>query len=61
MALSKETLEFCDWLIDGVSVSANHPNFEDEAKRVGTAKREITEALVAAGGTPIGVQRLASE
>jgi hypothetical protein len=55
--ISRATLEFCDWLIDQVTLSAQHPDFDQEARRIATAKREIAEALAAAGGMPIGEQR----
>jgi hypothetical protein len=55
--LSKMTLELCDWLIDNITLSAQAPDFEAEAKRIATAKREVAAALTAAGGVPIAVQR----
>jgi hypothetical protein len=58
--LSQATLEFCDFLIDGVTLSTQAPDFEDQAKRIGTAKREVSYALIEAGGTPLSVQRTAS-
>ena len=58
--LSRATLEFCDWLIDGVTLSAQHQDFEAEAKRIATAKREVAAALTAAGGTTISAQRVAT-
>jgi hypothetical protein len=51
--LSRPTLELCDWLIDGITLAANHPDFEEQARRIATAKKEISAALTAAGGTPI--------
>lgn len=56
-ALSKETLEFCDWLIDGVTLAANHPDLAKEAIKIDKAKKEIAAALVKAGGTPLSAQR----
>jgi hypothetical protein len=55
--LSKETLELCDWLVDGVTVAANHPDFDGQCRIVGTAKREVAEALRAAGGRTMGDKR----
>lgn len=55
--LSQETLELCDWLIDGITLAANHPDFEDQARKIATAKKEIAAALAAAGGTPLADQR----
>jgi hypothetical protein len=55
--LSKATLEFCDWLIDTVTLSTQAPDFEAQAKRIVTAQREVTAALIAAGGVPIATQR----
>ena len=56
-SLSKETLEFCDWLIDGVTLAANHPDLAKEAIKIDKAKKEIAAALVKAGGTPLSAQR----
>jgi DNA-binding ferritin-like protein len=61
MSLSKETLQLCDWLIDGVTLAANHPDFENQARIIATAKREVQEAFVEAGGTPIAVLRAQEE
>lgn len=55
--LSKETLEFCDWLIDGVTLAANHPDLAKEAARIERAKKEISAELVRFGGVPLSVQR----
>ena len=55
--LSKSTLELCDWLIDNISLSAQAPDFEVQAKRITTAKREVSAAFIAAGGIPVAVQR----
>lgn len=55
--LSRATLEFCDWLIDGVTIAANHPDFDREAARISRAKREVANALTVAGGSPIAEQR----
>ena len=55
--LSKATLEFVDWLIDGVTLSTQAPNFEAEAKKIATAKREVGAALTAAGGKSLAQQR----
>ena len=55
--LSKASLELCDWLIDNITLSAQAPDFEGEAKKISTAKREVTAALTIAGGVPIAVQR----
>jgi hypothetical protein len=55
--LSRQTLELCDWLIDTITLSAQAPDFEAQAKKIAAAKREVTVALVAAGGVPISVQR----
>jgi hypothetical protein len=57
MELSKETLEVCDFLIDGVTIALNHPEFTDQAARWGKAKDEVTAALVEAGGVPLKDQR----
>ena len=57
MEISKETLEFCDWLIDGVTLAANHPHLASEAQKIETAKKEIGAALSEAGGVPLGVHR----
>jgi len=57
MELSKETLEFVDGLIDGVTLSTQHPDFDGMAKTIGTAKREVASALIKAGGVPLGAQR----
>jgi hypothetical protein len=59
--LSRATLEFCDWLIDGVTIAANHPDFDREAARISKAKREVAKALVAAGGSPLAEQRKAEQ
>jgi hypothetical protein len=50
MPLSRETLEFCQWLINQVTVAASIDDFEEQAARVARAKREIAGAL--AGNTP---------
>jgi hypothetical protein len=55
--LSKETLEFCDSLIDGVTLSTQHPDFEGMARTIAKAKREVAGALKAAGGVPLADQR----
>ena len=55
--LSQTTLELCDTLIDGVTISSQHPELERVAKEVALARREITAALVEAGGTPVAQQR----
>jgi hypothetical protein len=55
--LSRETLELFEWLLDGVTLAANHPDFEGQAARISAAKREMDAALTAAGGTPLSVQR----
>jgi hypothetical protein len=57
LEISKETLEFCDQLIDGVTLAANHPEFDALATRIGNAKREIAMALIESGGIPLGAQR----
>ena len=56
-ALSRQTLELCDWLIDNITLAANHPDFDGQAKVIGNAKQEVSGALVAAGGVPIGARR----
>jgi hypothetical protein len=57
MTLSKTTLQFCDWLIDGVTLSAQAPDFDEQARTISTARKEVTDALVAAGGVPMAAQR----
>lgn len=57
MEFSLKTLELIDWLIDGITISAQTPNLAEEAQKVETAKREVEAALIAAGGTPVSVQR----
>ena len=57
--LSKATLEFCDMLIDGVTLSTQAPDFEAKAKQIATAKREVAAALKEAGGKPLAEQRAA--
>lgn len=55
--LSKATLEFVDGLIDGVTLSTQHPDFEGMAKVIAVAKREVAQALTEVGGVPLAVQR----
>ena len=55
--LSRDTLEFCDSLIDGVTLSTQHPDFEGMAKTIARAKKEVAVALKLAGGTPLAEQR----
>ncbi len=55
--LSRATLEFCDWLIDGVTLAANHPEFDKQAAMIAKAKREVSKTLVAVGGTPVAEAR----
>jgi hypothetical protein len=55
--LSKETLEFCDWLIDGVTLAANHPNLAKEAAKIQRAKEEVAAELLKQGGVPLSIQR----
>lgn len=57
--LSKATLEFCDMLIDGVTLSTQAPDFEAKAKQIAAAKREVAAALKEAGGKPLAEQRAA--
>jgi len=38
VGLSRGTLELCDWLIDGITLAANHPEFEQEAARIARAR-----------------------
>ena len=57
MEISKGTLEFCDQLIDGVTLSAQAPNFAEVAVIIAKAKEEVAEALIDAGGVPLSVQR----
>jgi hypothetical protein len=56
-AFSKETLELMDWLIDGITLAANHPDLEKEAVKIGRAKKEVAAELVRQGGVPLAVQR----
>lgn len=44
-AISRDTLEFLDWLINQVTLSAGAPEFEEQARRIAVAKREIAVAL----------------
>jgi hypothetical protein len=55
--LSRDTLEFCDSLIDGVTLSTQHPDFDGMAKVISHAKREVATALKLAGGVPLSDQR----
>jgi len=57
--LSRRTLELCDWLLDQVTLSAQAADFEEQARAIAKARREVDAALRAAGGTPISVQRAA--
>ncbi len=43
--MSRETLEFLDWLIGQLTLSAGVPDFEEQAARIANAKREIAAAL----------------
>jgi hypothetical protein len=54
---SRETLELCDSLIDGVTISAQAPDLAALAKRIDTAKKEVAAELVRRGGVPLAVQR----
>lgn len=42
--MSPETLDLFDELLNGVSVPAAAPNFDDLCARVSKAKRELAEA-----------------
>jgi hypothetical protein len=43
--ISRETLEFLNWLLSQVTLSASSPAFEEQAKRIVVAQREIATAL----------------
>ena len=58
---SRETLEFLDQLVDGVTLAANHPKFEWMASVIADTKRELEAALIAAGGVPISARRAGQE
>ena len=45
MKLSRTTLEFCDWLLDGVTISSQAPDLLTEAKKVSDARDEVDAAL----------------
>ena len=57
MKLSRTTLEFCDWLLDGVTISSQAPDLLTEAKKVSDARDEVDAALIEAGGKPLRIQR----
>jgi hypothetical protein len=58
---SAETLALCDWLVDNITLSAQAEDFESQAKRIATAKREIAAVIHASGGTTLADQRKAAE
>lgn len=59
--VSRETLELCDWLIDGITLSAQAPDFIEQATRIAAARDEIARALRDVGGTPLIDQRTAGD
>jgi hypothetical protein len=55
--LSRDSLEFLDGLLDGVTLSAQAEDMEATAKLIATARREVDALLTASGGVPLRVQR----
>lgn len=42
---SRETLEFLDWMLGTVTLSAQMPDLENQARIVAKARREVQAAL----------------
>lgn len=50
--MSKDTLLFLNWLLGQVTLSAQAEDFEVQAARIATARRELREALEAEDDDP---------